>query len=122
MQEIIDGKRPEITHDTPECFANLLKRCWDSDPSKRPSITEICNITYQFLMEENDKLFKKSEEKRLDLIRSKKLGPKFSEKPHPKAIFTSRALSSLISKSSSNNSSLTILTNTEQGVCYITVL
>ncbi len=23
----IDGKRPEITYDTPECFANLMKRC-----------------------------------------------------------------------------------------------
>ncbi|POG60041.1 kinase-like domain-containing protein, partial [Rhizophagus irregularis DAOM 181602=DAOM 197198] len=39
--EIIDGKRPEITIDTPDCFANLMKRCWDSDPSKRPFITEI---------------------------------------------------------------------------------
>ncbi|CAG8527953.1 23235_t:CDS:2 [Rhizophagus irregularis] len=29
-----------------------------------------------------------------------KLGPGFSEKPHPNAIYTSRALSSLISKSS----------------------
>ena len=30
--QIIDGKRPEITDDTPECFVNLMKRCWDSDP------------------------------------------------------------------------------------------
>ncbi|CAG8660710.1 18190_t:CDS:2, partial [Rhizophagus irregularis] len=35
------------------------------------------------------------------LIDSKKLGPKFSEKPHPKAIYTSRLLSSYISKCSS---------------------
>ncbi len=41
IDEIIDGKRPEITMDTPECYANLMKRCWDSDPSKRPSIKEI---------------------------------------------------------------------------------
>ncbi|UZO01297.1 uncharacterized protein OCT59_012398 [Rhizophagus irregularis] len=32
------------------------------------------------------------------LIDSKKLGPKFSEKPHPKAVYTSRPLSSYISK------------------------
>ena len=37
---IIDGKRPEITNDTPECFANLMKKCWDSDPLKRPLISE----------------------------------------------------------------------------------
>src|SRR5438034_747166 len=31
IYEIIDGKQPEITNDTPECFANLMKRCWNSD-------------------------------------------------------------------------------------------
>ncbi len=37
IYEIIDGKRPEITNDTPECFADLMKRCWDSDPKKKNS-------------------------------------------------------------------------------------
>ncbi|POG61632.1 hypothetical protein GLOIN_2v1702405, partial [Rhizophagus irregularis DAOM 181602=DAOM 197198] len=36
IYEIIDGKRPEITNDTPEWFANLMKQCWNSVPSKRP--------------------------------------------------------------------------------------
>ncbi|CAB4474008.1 unnamed protein product [Rhizophagus irregularis] len=36
-----------------------------------------------------------------ELIDSKKLGPEFSEKPHPKAIYTSRSLNSYISKCSS---------------------
>ena len=27
IYEIIDGKRPEITLDTPEFFANLMKQC-----------------------------------------------------------------------------------------------
>uniref|UniRef100_U9UQ98 Serine-threonine/tyrosine-protein kinase catalytic domain-containing protein n=1 Tax=Rhizophagus irregularis (strain DAOM 181602 / DAOM 197198 / MUCL 43194) TaxID=747089 RepID=U9UQ98_RHIID len=26
IYEIIDGKRPEITNDTPECFANLMRK------------------------------------------------------------------------------------------------
>ena len=47
--------------------------------------------------------FEQAESKRLKLVESKKLGPEFSKKPHPKAIFTSRALSSLISKTSSIN-------------------
>ncbi|CAG8543968.1 3583_t:CDS:2 [Rhizophagus irregularis] len=38
---------------------------------------------------------------REELIDSKKLGPEFSEKPHPKAIYTSRSLNSYISKCSS---------------------
>src|SRR3954447_10843836 len=41
IYKIIDGKRPEITSDTPECYASLMKKCWDSDPLKRPSILEI---------------------------------------------------------------------------------
>ena len=37
-------------------------------------------------------------------MNSKKLGPEFTEKPHLKAIYTSRPLRSLISKSSTINS------------------
>ena len=44
IYEIIDGKRPEITSDTPNCFTNLMKRCWDSDPLRRPSIAEIKSL------------------------------------------------------------------------------
>ncbi|CAG8666117.1 6097_t:CDS:2 [Rhizophagus irregularis] len=62
-------------------------------------------------------MFVQAEKKRLELIQSKKLGPEFSQKSHPKAIFTSRALSSLISKSLTINSS-TIIRNMKQE--YIT--
>ncbi|CAG8606894.1 1032_t:CDS:2 [Rhizophagus irregularis] len=62
--------------------------------------------------------FKQAEKKRLELIQLKQLGFEFSENPHPKAIFTSRALSSLISKASTINSSSMISFNVKQG--YIT--
>jgi hypothetical protein len=61
--------------------------------------------------------FKRAEEKRMELIQSKKLGPEFSKKTHPKAIFTSRPLSSLISKSSYSSSM--IISNTSQGMYHI---
>ncbi|GBC47933.2 kinase-like domain-containing protein [Rhizophagus irregularis DAOM 181602=DAOM 197198] len=105
--KILDGERPKITEDTPECYADLMKKCWDSNPSKRPTIDKICNtildwtwtaminLQFETIME-----FERAEKKRLKLIQLKKLGPGFSEKPHPNAIYTSRALSSLISKSS----------------------
>ncbi|PKC72256.1 kinase-like protein [Rhizophagus irregularis] len=105
--KILDGERPKITEDTPECYADLMKKCWDSDPSKRPTIGKIRNsildwpwpttINFQF---ETIMQFEQAEKKRLELIQLKKLGPEFSEKPHPKAIYTSRALSDLISKAS----------------------
>ncbi|RGB36074.1 kinase-like domain-containing protein [Rhizophagus diaphanus] len=95
IYNIIDGVRPEITEDTPDFYSNLMKRCWDSDPKKRPSASEIYIMTLQSVP------FDHSELKRKELINSKKLGPKFSEKPHPKAIYTSRPISSYISKCSS---------------------
>ncbi|RHZ58756.1 hypothetical protein Glove_368g19 [Diversispora epigaea] len=33
--DILDGKRPEITKDTPECWENLMKKCWHPNPSRR---------------------------------------------------------------------------------------
>ncbi|PKC00140.1 kinase-like protein, partial [Rhizophagus irregularis] len=100
---IIDGVRPEITEDTPECYANLMKSCWDSDPKKRPSIGDIESICYNWLYQYTNNQFYQAELKRKILIDSKKLGSKFSEKPHPKAIYTSRSLNSYISKCSSIN-------------------
>ncbi|RIB22098.1 kinase-like domain-containing protein, partial [Gigaspora rosea] len=38
---ICDGSRPEITEDTPQCWAILMQKCWCSEPLKRPSISEI---------------------------------------------------------------------------------
>jgi serine/threonine protein kinase len=134
IYEIIDGKRPEITYDTPECFATLMKKCWDSNPSKRPTIDEIYDSVADWKILIDDltgfyryfhglfetaefdiiEEFKEAEEERLELIQLKKLGPEFSEKSHPKAFYTSRALSSLISNSI--NLSSMISSNIKQGI------
>ena len=101
IYRIIDGKRPEITNDTPECFANLMKSCWNSNPKERPSIKKIRETFGSwFFKNKNKEQFEQAEDKRNELMDSKKLGPEFAEKPHSKAIFTSRPLRSLISESS----------------------
>jgi hypothetical protein len=109
IYKIINGERPKITEDTPECYANLMKSCWDSDPKKRPSIKDIrltfSNWTFR---SSNNKIFNQAEAKRKELIQSKKIGPEFAEKRHSEAIYTSRPLSALISKCSSIYSSPTI--------------
>ncbi|PKB99137.1 kinase-like protein [Rhizophagus irregularis] len=102
IYKILDGERPEITEDTPECYAKLMKRCWDSDPTKRPLIAEIRNTFGQWFYRNNDlEQFKQAEIKRKELIKLKKLGPEFNGKPHPSAIYTSRSLRSFISSCSS---------------------
>ncbi|RGB27784.1 kinase-like domain-containing protein [Rhizophagus diaphanus] len=37
-------KRPEIINNTPKCYKDLMKKCWDSNPSNRPTIIMLENI------------------------------------------------------------------------------
>ncbi|EXX55436.1 Ssk22p [Rhizophagus irregularis DAOM 197198w] len=110
IYQIIDEKRPkrpEITTDAPKCFTNLMKQCWYSDPLKRPSITTIKSIVDDWYRKckKDDDILAKADNKRLELIESKQIGPEFTEKQDISAIYTSQPLSSLISQVSSNNSS-----------------
>ncbi|GBB89667.1 hypothetical protein RclHR1_16430004 [Rhizophagus clarus] len=41
---IYKGERPEIIENTPQCYVDLMKKCWDQDPLKRPSALEVKNI------------------------------------------------------------------------------
>ncbi|RIA87816.1 kinase-like domain-containing protein [Glomus cerebriforme] len=99
VYNIIDGKRPEITKDTPKCFSDLMKSCWNPDPKKRPSVTEICETFNDWCSNNKDaEQFNQAEAKRIELINSKELGSEFTKKPHSKTIFISKPLSSIISK------------------------
>jgi serine/threonine protein kinase len=46
---ICKGERPKIIKNTPECYVNLMKKCWDSDPSNRPTITMLENTISQWI-------------------------------------------------------------------------
>jgi serine/threonine protein kinase len=117
IYKIIDGERPEITNDTPECFSNLMRGCWNSDPSKRPSIAEITEIFVDWYYKASCvEQFELAERKRLELIQEEKLGPKFNGKPHPGAIFTSRLLSSI------SNSSSMLSFDKSQGMYYMCII
>ena len=41
---ICKGERPEIIENTPQCYIDLMKKCWDKDSLKRPNASEILNI------------------------------------------------------------------------------
>ncbi|GBC04102.1 hypothetical protein RclHR1_05510003 [Rhizophagus clarus] len=40
IYDICKGERPEIIRNIPKCYVDLMKRCWDSNPSNRPTIIE----------------------------------------------------------------------------------
>src|SRR5688572_2442177 len=40
---ICKGERPEIIKDTPQCYIDLMEKCWNEDPLKRPNALDIKN-------------------------------------------------------------------------------
>ncbi|RHZ60907.1 hypothetical protein Glove_350g157 [Diversispora epigaea] len=91
--DICKGIRPEIVKGTPEIYVNLMKSCWQSDPSKRPTSGEMYDIIFKWdIYDENSEIheiFKKAEEmeNNIELEISTR---------HPEAYDISRPLSKLI--------------------------
>ncbi|RHZ75440.1 hypothetical protein Glove_213g2 [Diversispora epigaea] len=106
--DILDGKRPEITEDTPKCWADLMKRCWRSDPSQRPTIKEIYKLTdkfdyYKWRQGHFKKHypdmwleFNKAEKKRYEMVKSKKPFVKNPGYEHPNSRNYSMSLNSML--------------------------
>jgi serine/threonine protein kinase len=46
---ICEGERPEIIENTPKCYIDLMKKCWDSDTSNRPTIIMLENIISEWI-------------------------------------------------------------------------
>ncbi|RIB25663.1 kinase-like domain-containing protein [Gigaspora rosea] len=42
--DICGGLRPNIGVGTPKCYVDVMTRCWEADPLKRPSSTELLSI------------------------------------------------------------------------------
>ncbi|CAI2165548.1 2028_t:CDS:2 [Funneliformis geosporum] len=53
---ICNGERPEIIENAPQCYINLMKKCWNEDPLKRPNAFEIIKIFRDWIKNKNDKL------------------------------------------------------------------
>jgi len=96
---ICRGEHPEIIENTPQCYIDLMKKCWNEDPLKRPNALEICDIIinwykiirYKTLNNiENNILveFWKAEEKQTNI----QTNDKPIIKSHPQAYHTSRLL------------------------------
>ncbi|RHZ61631.1 hypothetical protein Glove_346g147 [Diversispora epigaea] len=109
--DILDEKRPEITEDTPECWANLMKRCWHPDPSQRPTIGELSkefqhyyndyvseDIIKELYLNKYDIWleFNEAEKKRLEMVESKKPFVKNPGYEHPNSRYYSTSLNSML--------------------------
>ncbi|RHZ46423.1 hypothetical protein Glove_621g1 [Diversispora epigaea] len=47
--EILEGLRPKIKEGTPQCYVELMKKCWHKDPSERPSAQIIYDILIKWI-------------------------------------------------------------------------
>src|SRR5947207_14552686 len=66
ISDILKGERPQITDDTPEFYAELMKRCWDHNPKNRPTVKEIWNGLEEY--KKKQEIINSSEAKRQEIV------------------------------------------------------
>ncbi|RGB38133.1 kinase-like domain-containing protein [Rhizophagus diaphanus] len=90
---ICNGERPEIIENTPQCYVNLMKKCWNEDPLKRPPTLEVKKVIDNWIF--RPYLNKVSEELKSNIMEfiNAPIGcNKLATKSHPKVCYTSRLL------------------------------
>ncbi|CAB5301077.1 unnamed protein product [Rhizophagus irregularis] len=92
-KNICDSKRLEIPEDTPKFYVELIRKCWDNEPEKRPTATYLYKKLnwINLILDPFDDDYYISEEKRRKKISQL---PKTYTHPeiHPEAYYTSRLL------------------------------
>ncbi|GES80041.1 kinase-like domain-containing protein [Rhizophagus clarus] len=86
------GDRPEILGNTPQCYVDLMKKCWNQNPLKRPSASEVKNIIIKWIYRPHGS-FKDDEElisNIMEFINSSVVNNKPAFESHPQAFYTSR--------------------------------
>ncbi|CAB4443320.1 unnamed protein product [Rhizophagus irregularis] len=93
---ICEGERPEIIENTPQCYVDLMKKCWDEEPLKRPSSKEVFNIIKEWIFfPENVKVEDINEELKCNIMEfiNAPIGHNnLATESHLQACYTSRLL------------------------------
>ncbi|EXX54257.1 kinase-like domain-containing protein [Rhizophagus irregularis DAOM 181602=DAOM 197198] len=93
---ICEGKRPEIIENTPQCYVDLMKKCWDKDPLKRPSSKEVLKIIYEWIFPPYGKKIEEINEELkcniMEFINAPIGHNNLATESHSQAFYTSRLL------------------------------
>ena len=102
ISDILNGIRPQVTDDTPEFYAELMKKCWDHSPENRPTAQEIKDCLWKYYY--GHEIISSAEAKRQEIIKSDKfLLDTKNYKHHPGSFYTSRLLNESIQQAESSN-------------------
>ncbi|RHZ67389.1 hypothetical protein Glove_301g66 [Diversispora epigaea] len=94
--DIVNGLRPKINNNIPQCYIELMEKCWHKDPAERPnaemiyiqSETWINELLYE-VKTENSLMFLNANQKMQDEFKDEDLS---SETTHSEAYITSNLL------------------------------
>ncbi|GET03663.1 kinase-like domain-containing protein [Rhizophagus clarus] len=122
---ICNGERPKIIENTPQCYIDLMEKCWDSDPENRPTIMDLehkisewvrCidehyeinnddnnnNRSYRFMLN-NDK---KATNDMFEFVNASNTQvQELTNVSHPQAYYTSRKLTEILTETSDKENS-----------------
>ncbi|CAG8775240.1 12144_t:CDS:1, partial [Ambispora leptoticha] len=84
LQICRNNLRPTIIEGSPQCYINLMKKCWESEPDNRPSSLEIREI---FTKWQNDETILLELDKSKDILKNVK---DMQMQAYPEVIYTSK--------------------------------
>ncbi|RGB32579.1 hypothetical protein C1646_212689 [Rhizophagus diaphanus] len=99
---ICKGLRPKSNYKIPQLILDMIKQCWNADPSKRPKAQELNDLLYTL----HDSIFESDQEINKQIEEVDKINKKFtststslpyngttlSYTTNPQAVYTSRLL------------------------------
>jgi serine/threonine protein kinase len=93
---ICKGERPKIIGNTPQCYVDLMEKCWNEDPLKRPSAFQVKNIIKKWIILPKMEIKNINEELKcnvMEFINAPPVGHNIlATESHPQACYTSRLL------------------------------
>ena len=107
--KILEGLRPQILPSIPDDYAQMMQRCWDVDPSKRPTIGELWGFARNKLKEIYEGKIDSNNNSNVSNDDSSSGDSPQTYKKHPSAYHTSRILDDELAKSKNLKSNDSLL-------------
>ncbi|GBB87511.1 hypothetical protein RclHR1_00140015 [Rhizophagus clarus] len=90
---ICKGERPKIIESTPQCYVDLMEKCWNEDPLKRPFAHEVSNIIADWIFRPyNNEISVGLKSNIMEFINAPIGNNNLTTGFHPQACYTSRLL------------------------------